>query len=75
MTDEEALFTATMWMDVHVRSDVSMSQRDPLFAVRVMSKYYLEKYSDGYVLRLHMHWRAARMRAAWSWTAGRIEEA
>ena len=43
-----------------------MSQRDPLFAVRVMSKYYLEKYSDGYVyvLRLHMHWRAARMRAA-----------
>ena len=52
-----------------------MSQRDPLFAVRVMSKYYLEKYSDGYVLRLHMHWRAARMRAAWSWTAGRIEEA
>ena len=69
MTDEEALFTATMWMDVHVRSDVSMSQRDPLFAVRVMSKYYLEKYSDGYVYVLYgftctLHWRAARMRAA-----------
>ena len=62
-----------------MRMSDRMSQRDPLFAVRVMSKYYLEKYSDGYyvyVLRLHMHsGRAARMRAAWSWTAGRIEEA
>ena len=44
-----------------MRMSDRMSQRDPLFAVRVMSKYYLEKYSDGYVydLRLHMHWRAA----------------
>ena len=47
-----------------------MSQRDPLFAVRVMSKYYLENYSDGYVyvLRTASHAlegrQPARMRAA-----------